>query len=388
MTTIENTCDINAVCVIPESGMIMFANEGVDLQSYYIPALGPAPKWCPFLDNLTEELEETEHKTYDDYKFVTKSELDNLALTHLIGTNLLKAYMHGYFVDSRLYQKAKAISNPFEFAEYKKLMVQKRLEEKRKSRITAVRRLPKINSNMAAKLTTHLIDSSDDDQDIEVGKKKKKRVAIANQTDENPLGDSRFKDMFADDDFQVDEDSHEYRLHHPSESQASITNRRFEPVKENGGDGDSEDSDDNAIRNHRHKSKGPKMFQLKQNVSGGDEKMDLAARIGSLTTESNKEKIVVEKGGNKSISWKLDEPKPRASTYRQKQNHDDGGVQDGAKRVRNNAPERGGRGRGRGGVSRGSSRGSSGRGGSSRGSSRGSRGNGGRGGFRGRGSSN
>jgi ribosome biogenesis protein ENP2 len=54
----------------------MIANEGVRIQSYYVPQLGPAPKWCPFLDNLTEELEEKTTETiYDDYKFVTRKEL-------------------------------------------------------------------------------------------------------------------------------------------------------------------------------------------------------------------------------------------------------------------------------------------------------------------------
>lgn len=49
-------------------------------------SLGPAPKWCGFLDNLTEELEETVMETvYDDYKFVTKKELEDLGLSHLIG---------------------------------------------------------------------------------------------------------------------------------------------------------------------------------------------------------------------------------------------------------------------------------------------------------------
>ncbi|KAJ7342224.1 hypothetical protein JRQ81_009686, partial [Phrynocephalus forsythii] len=41
--------------------------------------LGPAPKWCSFLDNLTEELEENPETTvYDDYKFVTRKDLENL----------------------------------------------------------------------------------------------------------------------------------------------------------------------------------------------------------------------------------------------------------------------------------------------------------------------
>lgn len=42
---------------------------------------------------------------YDDYKFVTKQDLATLGLSHLIGTNLLRAYMHGFFIDIRLYHK-------------------------------------------------------------------------------------------------------------------------------------------------------------------------------------------------------------------------------------------------------------------------------------------
>ena len=45
------------------------------------------------------------HLVYDDYKFVTKQDLANLGLSHLIGTNLLRAYMHGFFLDIRLYHK-------------------------------------------------------------------------------------------------------------------------------------------------------------------------------------------------------------------------------------------------------------------------------------------
>lgn len=48
--------------------------------------MGPAPRWCGFLDALTEELEEnTKEIIYDDYKFITKKELDELGLDHLIG---------------------------------------------------------------------------------------------------------------------------------------------------------------------------------------------------------------------------------------------------------------------------------------------------------------
>lgn len=40
------------------------------LQAYFLPALGPAPKWCSFLEGLTEELEESATPTiYDDYRY-------------------------------------------------------------------------------------------------------------------------------------------------------------------------------------------------------------------------------------------------------------------------------------------------------------------------------
>lgn len=54
----------------------MMANEGIQMTSYYIPQLGPAPRWCTFLDNITEEMEDTNvRNVYDDFKFVDRSEI-------------------------------------------------------------------------------------------------------------------------------------------------------------------------------------------------------------------------------------------------------------------------------------------------------------------------
>ena len=49
---------------------------------------------------------------YDDYKFLTRSELDGIGLSHLIGTDFVRAYMHGFFLDIRLYRK---VRNSFDF---------------------------------------------------------------------------------------------------------------------------------------------------------------------------------------------------------------------------------------------------------------------------------
>ena len=39
------------------------------VQAYFVPLLGPAPRWCSFLEGLTEELEESAAPVlYDDYR--------------------------------------------------------------------------------------------------------------------------------------------------------------------------------------------------------------------------------------------------------------------------------------------------------------------------------
>ena len=68
--------DINHVHHLPATGLLMIANEGIQMTSYYIPQLGPAPRWCSFLDNITEEMEDqTIRNVYEDYKFIERDEL-------------------------------------------------------------------------------------------------------------------------------------------------------------------------------------------------------------------------------------------------------------------------------------------------------------------------
>jgi ribosome biogenesis protein ENP2 len=58
----------------------MTANEGIQMATYYIPQLGPAPRWASFLENITEEMEDqTVRSVYEDYKFVERNELKRYA---------------------------------------------------------------------------------------------------------------------------------------------------------------------------------------------------------------------------------------------------------------------------------------------------------------------
>ncbi|KAM6324176.1 nucleolar protein 10 isoform 3-T3 [Aegotheles albertisi] len=213
-TSMEPEYDINDVCLYPNSGMLMTANEAPKMNIFYIPVLGPAPRWCSFLDNLTEELEENPESTvYDDYKFVTRKDLENLGLAHLIGSSLLRAYMHGFFMDIRLYHKAKMMANPFAYEEYRREKIRQKIEETRAQRVQ-LKKLPKVNKELALKL----IEEEGEEQQVTRKRKQKNLPSL--------LKDDRFKVMFENPDFQVDEQSEEFRLLNPLVSKISEKRKR------------------------------------------------------------------------------------------------------------------------------------------------------------------
>ena len=81
------------------------------------------------------------------------------------------------------------------------------MESQRASRISSNKKTPKINAELATKLAN------------------KKTVSTT-------LEDSRFSDLFKDEEFQVDKTSNEYKLHHPTESLKPHQFSSFEPIKE------------------------------------------------------------------------------------------------------------------------------------------------------------
>jgi ribosome biogenesis protein ENP2 len=135
------------------SGLLLCATEQPKMDSFYVPALGVAPKWCSYLDNITEELEERDLKrdgsgfntddiihsgqetVFENYKFLSRDDLEKLGISNLIGTPMLRGYMHGFFVDINLYNRVRAVANPFEYEEYQKKKLKERLDAKQASRI-------------------------------------------------------------------------------------------------------------------------------------------------------------------------------------------------------------------------------------------------------------
>ena len=304
-TTIESqVADLNDVCVWDGKGLILMATEAPQVQSYFIPALGPAPSWCSFLEGLTEELEEdTTPTVYDDFKFVTKEELDRLGLNHLVGTSMLRAYMHGFFMDVRLYHKAKSVADPFAYDSYRQERIKQKMEEERKTRIRVRRKLPKVNAEVAAKL---LADAEQD-----------------NSKADKPglLGDERFAKMFEDRDFAIDENAEDYKLLHPNaankKDRKQLVNEHFDLIEE-GGPGVEDVDHDTDTDDGRQQGPGgarePKMFEAKDERAAAAfrERKSLASiralPLGQLAEALSANKTGQQhrtgfKGGNKELSF-------------------------------------------------------------------------------------
>ncbi|TNN16155.1 Nucleolar protein [Schistosoma japonicum] len=97
--------ECNSMYHFPNSGLLMFASESPKISTYFIPLLGAAPFWCSYLDSLVVECEPDVTTMYDGYKFITHKQLSDLGMSELIGTQFLRAYMHGYFISANLYNR-------------------------------------------------------------------------------------------------------------------------------------------------------------------------------------------------------------------------------------------------------------------------------------------
>ncbi|CAJ1959210.1 unnamed protein product [Cylindrotheca closterium] len=223
------------------SGVLLCATDQPKLETYYIPKVGLAPKWCSFLENITEELEERDLKrdsaaggdvlvregeetVFENYKFVSRDDLESLGVSDLVGTPMLKAYMHGFFMDISLYNRIRAVANPFEYEDYRKKKLKERLDAKRASRIA-----PKESRKKKTAVNTEFADRLQD----KAGASKTKAAKLAGQI----LSDNRFGNMFTNPDYEIDEEDEDFKLRNPSGVAAKKGTKRDDM------DSDDDDSD-------------------------------------------------------------------------------------------------------------------------------------------------
>jgi ribosome biogenesis protein ENP2 len=154
--------------------------------------------------------------------------------------------MHGYFISLKLYDAARVIANPFIYAEHREKLVRAKLDKLAESRIrTQKNKLPKVNRALAERIMKA--------EEKEARKKRKRDEGQIEATKEEDrqngglLVDPRFKSVFEDPEFEVDEASREYTLMHPSQAEASARKRRAKTAVEAEEQSESDSSEDALV---------------------------------------------------------------------------------------------------------------------------------------------
>uniref|UniRef100_A0A0N4ZZ58 NUC153 domain-containing protein n=1 Tax=Parastrongyloides trichosuri TaxID=131310 RepID=A0A0N4ZZ58_PARTI len=296
---IEPGVILNDFVRYPDSGLFFFANEGQKMQQYFVPSIGPAPKWCSYLETITEELEETDQPVvYDDYKFVTKEQLEDIGLSDLIGTNVVKSYMHGYFIDVKLYNKAHTLTQPFAYEKYKDRKLKEQLEEERAApSIIKKEKTVKVNKMLAEKLKAEQELANKKALNKKEEKKTSSRAAAASEL----LNDERFKNLFNDPDFEVDERSEQYQRMAPTIERLKQKNR-----EDNDEDDLSEIEDEPTTNNvFMEEDDESKDEDNDEDVFGSELSEDISDEEEDMEDEEVVEKVLKVKG----IQHKTSKPK-------------------------------------------------------------------------------
>jgi ribosome biogenesis protein ENP2 len=240
-TSVEPAVDLNHVEWCKDSGMLLTANEGKQQHAFFVPQLGPAPKWCAFLDNLVEEMAEDPNdpasfaknrkagEVYDNYKFLTTPQLRQLNIDHLIGkTGLLRPYMHGFFVSQKLYEEALLINNPEIWQEQRMKSIKEKIDKERESRIRGKKKVQvKVNRKLAEKMlereeknerrkAKRILAKGGDDEEMTDAVQEPEQEVEERKERETVLTDPRFAKIFEDPAFEIDEHSYEFRSLNPS----------------------------------------------------------------------------------------------------------------------------------------------------------------------------
>jgi ribosome biogenesis protein ENP2 len=158
----------------------------------------------------------------------------SLKLDHLVGTDALRPYMHGYIMDLPVYQKARAAARPFEYAEHRQRLIAERLDKERESRIRSKggkAALPSASRTLASGDRVTVNKTLADRLASGKEPRKRKRAAGEDAVVEgaaNLLEDDRFGSLFTNPDFAIDERSREFAMVNPS----AADRQRRRPVEE------------------------------------------------------------------------------------------------------------------------------------------------------------
>ena len=200
---VESRDKINGLTFWPNSGLFFTPCDAPRVGTYFAPGVGPAPRWCSFLDTVADELNQQltgkavdgsdVKQVHEDYIFLTKEQLQALGAEKLIGTSVVKAYMHGFWMDRKVHAKLRDVAEPFRFEQYQQQRVQAELEKSRPMRMP-----------VRVKAETKGVVNQRLQKELE------EKVARIENTKENVIAtkileDSRFSKLWSNTDFEVEE---------------------------------------------------------------------------------------------------------------------------------------------------------------------------------------
>ncbi|KAJ5550194.1 hypothetical protein N7461_004892 [Penicillium sp. DV-2018c] len=302
-TSVEPAVDLNSVAWCKDSGMLLTANEGRQQHSFFIPQLGPAPKWCSFLDNLVEEMAEDpndpnafksaqSNSVWPGFTLVPSEEVakwdeklikaggNPIDMAAYLQAGKMVPYSKGYQVANFVYNSITSLFPDTENPRAKK--VAEIMNKERESRIRGKKKVAvKVNRRLAERMLNaeekrerkhakRLLEGKGDEEMADAPALEDKDVSA--------LGGGRFAQLFEDPDFAVDETSREFQLLNPStvpqaatSTAASRKERGLTAVEQEALDdvpGSSSDSDSNSDS----EAERPKKVAPSKKISSADYK--------------------------------------------------------------------------------------------------------------------
>eukprot|EP00906_Rhabdomonas_costata_P013525 RCo019409 len=240
-TAVETTSPINDFLLVrqqcnikpphnlaPTSGLIFVAVDYSDILTYFIPELAPAPAWCSALESFREKAQRVsaEAVVQQHSKFLTPAEMDALGLTEAAASSdKIRPWMHGFLVNHELYKRARAVAmdpmkpqqqqqqgaqdeQPEDFDEWLKRRKRAKAQQRAALSFGTVGRPVKLNAEHAETIVGRPLAEAEASAEGGEGAEASKPKVFTNMVD------SRFRKVFKDARFIVDQTSEGFLRYH------------------------------------------------------------------------------------------------------------------------------------------------------------------------------
>ena len=158
-----------------------------------------------------EENSSKNNNIYQEYRFLSEEDLEQVNATHMIGSKFVQSALGGFIMKAKLYEKLKLQAQPFDLEKYREQRLQQKMDKEIGDRIyikNSSRRSNKTNLNR--KIIERMKETRT--------KKGRKAQAMEGTADdlEELVQDDRFKGLLDEAKFKINEQEEDFLLRNPS----------------------------------------------------------------------------------------------------------------------------------------------------------------------------